>query len=103
MKENEAHTPLPWRVEGYQIFGADGQFVGSTFNRRDDAFIVQCVNNYTALLGLLADTTRIIEDMRDENKLHGHITDANANYLHHVKPRIDIALAEKDQPGTVAT
>jgi len=47
-------TPRPWRIDGYQIFGADGQFVGSTFNKNDDNLIVTAVNSYDATQKQLA-------------------------------------------------
>lgn len=48
---------------------------------------------HAAELGRLRDALQgaqeTIESMRSENKLHGHITDASANYLHKVKPTVD--------------
>lgn len=44
------------------------------------------------LLEVLRDCTGVINDMRSENRLHGHITDANAKYLNTVAPKIETAL-----------
>jgi hypothetical protein len=53
---------------------------------------------------LLMQCRGVIEDMRAEHKLHGHITDASARYLIRVKPKLDAALSapvENDAGGQV--
>lgn len=50
-------------------------------------------------LAALKAARTTIESMRAENRLHGHITDSSADYLHHVKPLIDVTIqhAEEEQ------
>lgn len=38
----------------------------------------------------------VIEDMRSESRLHGHITDASAHYLHHAEPAIRAVIAKAE-------
>lgn len=42
-----------------------------------------------SLRAVVVELEAVIEDMRSENRLHGHMTDALAKYLHHVKPKVD--------------
>lgn len=46
------------------------------------------------LVEVLKAQQEVIEDMRLENRLHGHITDASSRYLHHVGPQTERTLAE---------
>ena len=42
---------------------------------------------------LLVAAKSCVQEMRDENKLHGHITDASAKWAIYIEPQIDSALA----------
>lgn len=43
-------------------------------------------HEYSKLLAIAKKLKDCIEDMRSENKIHGHITDASAYYAIHLKP-----------------
>jgi hypothetical protein len=45
-----------------------------------------------AMEGAIKAQTAVIEDMRAENRLHGHITDATTQWLLKVKPQVEAAL-----------
>jgi hypothetical protein len=76
--------------------------------RRDRALadyelIVTAVNSYDATQTQLAELKEalrsaqgVIEDMRSENRLHGHITCSSAHYLIKVKPQIDGLLTPQE-------
>jgi hypothetical protein len=48
---------------------------------------------------LLVAAKVCVHEMRDENKLHGHITDASAKWAIRIEPRIDAALAAAKPDG----
>lgn len=114
----EAHTALPWKIgedwvsyvgldefiksrddvvvvnipEGFAL-GAAGALCVGPKAKANAAFIVKACNSHDALTNALKEAQGIIINMRTENRLHGHITDASAKYLHKVEPQIDAALA----------
>jgi len=98
-REPDNTTPRPWRVDGYQIYGADGEFVGSTFNKQDDALIVRAVNSFDALLSAAKDATYRMEKVRQLLKANG-APNAEWNVLDTKELRAAISLAEKDSNAT---
>jgi len=46
----------------------------------------------TDAMALLAEALQTVDDMRNEHKTHGHITDASAHWLIKIKPRITALL-----------
>jgi len=107
-------TPRPWRRSCFLIQGLRGDWVTHTGmgnlppsrsheSEANAELIVTAVNSFAAtqkqlaaLREALREAQAVIEDMRSENKLHGHITDASANYLHKVKPQIDSLLSGEE-------
>lgn len=43
-------------------------------------------HEYNLLLAMAKKLKDCIEDMRSEDKIHGHITDSSAHYAIHLKP-----------------
>lgn len=104
MKTDQTHTPTPWRTEegdGCTISTDDVYNVADTSKnglpwmtkRANAAFIVRAANNHERLVDALNNAMQTIHDMRAENRLHGHITDANAKWLIHYEAQAQQALA----------
>lgn len=90
-------TPGPWWVTGDLYIAGEDVYVAdcgfsdlsgntATANAR---LIAAAPDLYAALKAAVS----VIVDMRRENRLHGHITDASARYLHKIEPQIVAALA----------
>jgi len=47
---------------------------------------------------LLRECVSVIDEMRSENRLHGHICDASARWLNRVKPRVEEVLSSNNEP-----
>ena len=50
---------------------------------------------------LLQECANLIEEMRSENRLHGHITDASARWLTRLKPQVDAHLSNVAPPAAM--
>jgi hypothetical protein len=69
---------------------ADSRAEAVIARHRADAAIAE----RDALRRIVEKAVAVIEDMRAENRLHGHVTDASARYLIRVKPEIEAVLAK---------
>jgi hypothetical protein len=68
-----------------------------------DRRTIQVWSNEVLQLFLIIDKyDKCINEMRDENKIHGHITDSSAQYLINIKPMYESmrVIAESNTPIT---